>query len=115
MAVILEMKNITKKFPGVTALDHVNFSCERGEVHSLIGENGAGKSTLMKLLSGASFPTEGEILFDGKPLEAKNPSEALEKGIAIIYQELNLVTNLNAVEIFFGKGTKHGSIIDLRP
>lgn len=115
MAVILEMKNITKKFPGVTALDHVNFSCERGEVHSLIGENGAGKSTLMKLLSGASFPTEGEILFDGKPLEAKNPSEALEKGIAIIYQELNLVTNLNAVEnIFLGREIKHGSIIDFK-
>ena len=86
---ILEMKNITKRFPGVTALKNVQFSCFRGETHALLGENGAGKSTLIKLLSGNSFPTEGTIIFDGKELDAKTPHQAMEKGIAIIYQELN--------------------------
>jgi ribose transport system ATP-binding protein len=101
---VLAMKNITKVFPGVTALKDVNFSCREGEVHALMGENGAGKSTLIKLLSGASNPTSGEIFFKGEPLKAANPHEAQNQGIAIIYQELNLVPNMNAVEnIFLGR------------
>ncbi|MDD4591542.1 MAG: sugar ABC transporter ATP-binding protein [Parabacteroides sp.] len=112
---ILEMKNITKRFPGVTALKNVQFSCLRGETHALLGENGAGKSTLIKLLSGNSFPTEGTIIFDGKELDAKTPHQAMEKGIAIIYQELNLVGELNAVEnIFLGREHKKGPFVDFK-
>jgi ribose transport system ATP-binding protein len=111
--IILEMKNITKCFPGVTALKDVNFSCLRGETHALVGENGAGKSTLIKLLSGNSFPTEGTIIFDGRELDAKTPHQAMEKGIAIIYQELNLVGELNAVEnIFLGREYRKGPFVD---
>jgi ribose transport system ATP-binding protein len=110
---ILEMKGIVKRFPGVTALKNVQFSCLRGETHALMGENGAGKSTLIKLLSGSSFPSEGEIYFDGKILDAKTPQQAMEKGIAIIYQELNLVGELNAVEnIFLGREYKKGPFVD---
>lgn len=101
---VLIMKNITKSFPGVTALNNVTFSCLEGEVHALMGENGAGKSTLIKLLSGASNATSGEIFFNKKLFEASNPHEAQKLGIAIIYQELNLIPNLNAVEnIFLGR------------
>lgn len=110
---ILIMKNITKKFPGVTALKNVTFSCREGEVHALMGENGAGKSTLIKLLSGASYPTSGEIFFKGEPLKASNPHEAQSLGIAIIYQELNLVSNMNAVEnIFLGREIKNKGIVN---
>ncbi len=106
---ILEMQEITKQFPGVLALNNVSFSCRKGEIHALLGENGAGKSTLIKLLSGNSFPTHGKIFFDGHPLDVKNPHEALERGIAIIYQELNLVGELDAVEnIFLGNEMKRG-------
>jgi len=110
---VLEMKGIIKKFPGVTALKGVDFSCKKGEIHALMGENGAGKSTLIKLLNGHSFPTEGQIFFDGKPLEVKNPHQALAQGIAIIYQELNLVRELDAVEnIFLGREIKKGIFVD---
>lgn len=110
---ILEMKGITKQFPGVLALNNVCFNCHRGEIHALIGENGAGKSTLIKLLSGSSFPTEGSILFDGKEWSAKTPHQALQSGIAIIYQELNLVGELDAVEnIFLGREIKRGIFTD---
>jgi len=110
---VLEMKGIVKKFPGVIALKGVDFSCKKGEIHALMGENGAGKSTLIKLLNGHSFPTEGKIFFDGKPLEVKNPHQALAQGIAIIYQELNLVRELDAVEnIFLGREIKKGIFVD---
>jgi len=101
---ILIMKDITKVFPGVTALKNVTFTCKKAEVHALMGENGAGKSTLIKLLNGISHPTGGEIYFKGQPFKANTPQEAQKAGIAIIYQELNLVPNMNAVEnIFLGR------------
>ncbi len=115
MSDILVMKNITKKFPGVTALNNVTFSCKKGEVHALMGENGAGKSTLIKLLSGASTPTSGEIFFEGKPLKAKTPHDVQDLGIAIIHQELNLVPNMNAVEnIFLGREIKNGQFVNFK-
>lgn len=111
--IILEMRGVTKEFPGVVALNDINFSCKRGEIHALMGENGAGKSTLIKLLSGASFPTKGKVYFDGKELTAKTPREAMDCGIAIIYQELNLVGELNAVEnIFLGREYTKGPFED---
>src|SRR5438445_11432798 len=87
---ILEMKGITKTFPGVTALDDVSFDCLPGEVHALVGENGAGKSTLMKILSGAYLPDRGTLTLRGQEVVFRHPNEALKAGISTIYQEFNL-------------------------
>ncbi len=100
----LEMRNITKRFPGVVALDKVDFEAERGEVHAIVGQNGAGKSTLMKILGGAYSDYEGEILLDGKPVSIRSPKDSQAAGIAVIYQELNLVPDLTVAEnIFLGR------------
>ncbi len=98
---ILEMRGITKAFPGVKALDNVDFSVRRGEVHCLIGANGAGKSTLMKVLSGAYVEDEGEIIFDGEVLKPHGTLERKNKGISIIYQELSLFDELTVGENVF--------------
>lgn len=101
---VVEMRNITKEFPGVVALDNVNFECKPGEVHALVGENGAGKSTLMKILSGVYQPDSGEILLDGEPVRIPSPYVAKHLGISIIYQELNLLPDLNVAEnVFLGR------------
>jgi len=101
---LLEMRNITKRFPGVVALDRVNLNVKRGEVHVLVGENGAGKSTLMKILTGAYSKDEGQIFFMGEELHVKNPREALDRGISMIYQETSLVPHLNVAEnIYLGR------------
>jgi ribose transport system ATP-binding protein len=101
---LLEMCDITKRFPGVVALDRVNLSVEKGEVHVLVGENGAGKSTLMKILTGAYSKDKGQIFFMGKELYVKNPREALDLGISMIYQETSLVPHLNVAEnIYLGR------------
>jgi len=110
----LEMKNITKRFPGVIALDNVNLSVEKGEVHSLCGENGAGKSTLMKILNGVYKADEGEIFFNGEKVDVKSPHKAQKLGLSIIFQELNLVNSLSIAEnIFLGrlKKNKFGKIL----
>jgi ABC-type sugar transport system ATPase subunit len=104
---ILEMRGICKSFPGVRALDHVDLTVQRGEVHAIVGENGAGKSTLMKILAGAYTKDEGEILFNGSPVEIHNPLEAQALGIAIIYQEFNLAPHLSAAaNIFIGRESR---------
>ena len=101
---ILEFRGITKDFPGVRALDHVDFSLKKGEVHALVGENGAGKSTLIKILAGVFPATEGEIYYNGKRAEIRNPKRGLEMGISVIYQELNLVPYISvAKNIFLGR------------
>ena len=87
--ILLEMKSITKEFPGVKALDGVSLRVRRGTVHALMGENGAGKSTLMKCLFGIYNRDGGEILLDGHPVSFRNPKEALESGVAMVHQELN--------------------------
>ncbi len=98
------MKSITKSFPGVIALEDVDFELEKGEVHILLGENGAGKSTLVKILSGAYQKTSGDIYLDGELTEIKTPKQAQELGVSIIYQELNLVPYISAGEnIFLGR------------
>ncbi len=93
----LEMRKISKSFPGVKALTDVDFSTYKGEVHALIGENGAGKSTLMKILAGAYEQDSGEIYIDGKKVNIRNPQEAINLGVGIIYQELNLIPHLSAI------------------
>ncbi|MCA1591933.1 MAG: sugar ABC transporter ATP-binding protein [Acidobacteria bacterium] len=103
-APVLEMRHIRKTFPGVVALDDVDFELRRGEVHILLGENGAGKSTLMKILSGAYQKSAGEIILDGAEVEIKNPRHAQTLGISIIYQEFNLIPHLSIGEnIFLGR------------
>jgi ribose transport system ATP-binding protein len=98
---LVEMKGIVKSFPGVRALDHVDFSLRPGEVHMLLGENGAGKSTLIKVLSGAYTRDEGEILVGGKRVEIHSPLDPLELGLRFIYQELNLVPQLDIARNMF--------------
>ena len=99
-----EVKGITKTFPGVRALYHVNFDLEKGECHALIGENGAGKSTLIKILSGVYQPDEGEILIEGQKVNIRDTSVAFKLGITSIYQELNLHLLLSVAEnIFLGR------------
>lgn len=98
---LLEMKNITKIFPGVKALDNMNFNLKSGEVHILIGENGAGKSTLMKILAGAYAPDAGELYIEGKKVTKFSPIAAKKNGIGIIYQEFNLVPYLTVAENIF--------------
>ena len=95
---ILQMRNITKNFPGITALKSVNFDLVMGEVHALVGENGAGKSTLIKILSGALPKTSGTIFLNEKQTDIANPLQAQTLGIAVIYQELMLAPTLSAAE-----------------
>ena len=85
---VLELKHITKQYPGVTALDDVSISFRKGEVHALIGENGAGKSTFIKTIAGAIQPTSGEIVINGKSYDHLTPAQALDLGVAVVYQEL---------------------------
>jgi ABC-type sugar transport system ATPase subunit len=96
--VILEAQEVSKVFPGVIALDHVNIQIRKGEIHSIIGENGAGKSTLMKVFSGVYPPDAGCILVEGKPLVFKGVFDALKSGISIIFQEFNLMPELTVAE-----------------
>ncbi|MEN9563664.1 MAG: hypothetical protein RIR73_1908 [Chloroflexota bacterium] len=113
--VILEMRNITKTFPGVKALDNVSFSVERGEIHALVGENGAGKSTLMKVLSGV-YPHgsyDGQIFFEGEECRFQDISQSEEVGLVIIHQELALIPYLSIAEnLFLGNEREKFGIID---
>lgn len=111
--VLLEMKGIGKSFPGVKALQGVNLTVREGQVHALLGENGAGKSTLIKILSGAYSKDEGQIFFEGKPVEIKSPQDAQALGISTIYQEFNLAPHLTIAEnIFLGHLPRKGSLVD---
>ena len=100
----LELRNISKSFPGVKALDGVSFKVRKGTTHVLCGENGAGKSTLMKIINGIYTPDEGEILLDGKPVKIDNPIHARSLGISMIFQELSFVPEMTVAEnIFLGR------------
>ncbi|HEX3444866.1 MAG TPA: sugar ABC transporter ATP-binding protein [Chthoniobacterales bacterium] len=104
---ILEVRKISKSFPGVRALNNVDLRIWPGEVHALMGENGAGKSTLMKILSGAYRPDSGQILIDGKGVQFRNPHDARAAGIGIIYQELTVTPNLTVTgNVFLGSELK---------
>ncbi len=110
---LLEMRGITKAFPGVLALNHVNLQINRGKVLALVGENGAGKSTLMKILSGVHTMDAGEIFWEGQKVEIKDPLSSQLMGISIIYQELNLLNNMSIAEnIFIGREIKGKLFID---
>ncbi len=110
---ILTMTGIDKSFPGVHALDHVDFDVRKGEVHALMGENGAGKSTLMKVLTGIYSKDEGTITFEGKEVTFASPREAQTAGIVIVHQELNMMGHLTVAQnIFIGREWKKGPLID---
>lgn len=100
---VLELRGITKIFPGVKALDHVQFQLQPGEIHALMGENGAGKSTFIKIITGVHAPEEGEIFFNGQKIELKSPLDAQKLGIAAIYQHVTCYPDLSVTEnIFMG-------------
>jgi ribose transport system ATP-binding protein len=110
---VVEMKGIVKQFPGVLALDAVDFEVLPGEVHVLLGENGAGKSTLIKILSGAYSLDEGQIFIDGNPVIINTPQDAIDLGLRFIYQELNLVRELDiARNIFLGLEPTRMGVVD---
>ena len=114
MAMLLEMRNISKSFPGVKALNGFSIDLKAGEVHALVGENGAGKSTLIKTLYGIHQPDGGEIVIDGIPTKINGPADALSKGIGVVFQELSVCPHLDiANNIFLGCiKNKHGVIDD---
>lgn len=110
---LLEMRAITKRFPGVLALSDVNFSVGQAEVVALVGENGAGKSALMKIISGVYTADAGEIIYKGRPVNFTTPRQAQTAGIATIYQELNQVPQLSITEnIFLGNEISRGPMLD---
>lgn len=109
----LKLNNITKIYPGVVALNDVTIQIHKGEVHALVGENGAGKSTLIKTCTGAVIPDSGEIIIEGKKFSSMNPKLSEENGIAVIYQEFNLVGQLSVAEnVYLGRAIRKGIIID---
>src|SRR5437879_13048414 len=91
----LEMRGITKRYPGVTANDHIDLDVRPGEIHALLGENGAGKSTLMNILYGLARPDDGQIFLDGTPVQISGPADAIARGINMVHQHFMLVPVLS--------------------
>lgn len=109
----VEMKNITKRFGGLIAVDNVSLQIKSGEIHALCGENGAGKSTLMNVLTGKFPPNEGEIYLKGEKKKIHNPKDARNEKITIVHQELELIPDLSIAEnIFLGNQPKTPSGVD---
>jgi ABC-type uncharacterized transport system ATPase subunit len=113
-APLLELKGITKRFPGVVANDHVDFELAKGEVHALLGENGAGKSTLMNILYGLYHPDEGEIWLNGQPRRISSPREAIDLGIGMVHQHFMLIPVMTVAEnIVLAVEPHHGPLLDM--
>jgi ABC-type sugar transport system ATPase subunit len=112
---LLAMRDVSKSFPGVQALSHVDLEVRRGEIHAIVGENGAGKSTLMKILAGVHRPTAGRILWEGNETEIASPQAAQRLGIRMVFQELSLVPDLSVAEnIMLGRMPRRGPFLDRR-
>jgi simple sugar transport system ATP-binding protein len=115
VSVAVELRHITKRFPGVIANKDVSLKVESGTVHALVGENGAGKSTVMKILYGMQSPDSGEILVNGQAVDFKNPNEAIAAGIGMVHQHFMLADNFTVLEnIILGSEPKHGVTIDFK-
>ncbi len=101
---LLRVEAVSKRYPGVTALDGVSFTATAGEIHALVGANGAGKSTLMNILSGATVPSDGVVAIAGEPVRFRSPADAKAAGVATVYQEFSLVPQLSvARNIYLGR------------
>jgi galactofuranose transport system ATP-binding protein len=112
-ASLLRMEGIVKRFAGVTALDHVDFSLAAGEVHALVGENGAGKSTLVKIMTGAYFRDEGRMWVEGRPVDFKTPAAAQSEGVIAVHQEIHLLPHRTVAEnVFLGREPRRWGLID---
>jgi len=112
---VLEVRNITKRFPGVLANDHISFGLKKGEIHAFLGENGAGKSTLMNVIYGLYDPDEGQIFLNGEEVKIENPHDAIARGIGMVHQHFMLVPVFTALEnIVLGHETTIGPTLDLR-
>ena len=111
---VLELRGITKRFPGIVANDHVDLDVRAGEVHALLGENGAGKSTLMNVLSGLYHPDEGEILLRGKPVRFGSAKDAIESGIGMVHQHFMLIPVMTVAEniVLATEPRKAGVLLD---
>ncbi|HEX8393871.1 MAG TPA: ATP-binding cassette domain-containing protein, partial [Longimicrobium sp.] len=110
---VLRMEGIVKRFAGATALDGVNFSLRRGEVHALVGENGAGKSTLIKIMTGAYRRDGGRVLLEGREVNFRSPEDAQGAGVVAVYQEVNLLAFRTVAEnIFLGREPRRVGLID---
>jgi len=111
---VLELRGITKRFPGIVANDHIDLDLRRGEVHALLGENGAGKSTLMNVLYGLYKPDEGEILMNGEPVALKSSKDAIERGIGMVHQHFMLIPVMTVAEniVLANEPTKAGILLD---
>ena len=114
-AQVLEMRNITKRFPGIVANDDVSFDLIEGEVHALLGENGAGKSTLMNILYGLYHPDEGEISIKGKPVRLGSPNAAIEAGVGMVHQHFMLIPVMSVAEniVLDEEPTRSGVLLDM--
>jgi simple sugar transport system ATP-binding protein len=98
MQALIEMRAVTKEYRGIPAVTKVDFDLRSGEVHALLGENGAGKSTLTKMMSGVTQPTSGEMMLDGKPVAFASPADALDHGVAMVFQETSLVPSMTVAQ-----------------
>ena len=108
MTPVLELRGITKRFPGVLANDHINLTLEEGEIHALLGENGAGKTTLMNILYGLYQPDEGEIIVRGSPIKVHSPSDAIASGIGMVHQHFMLIPVFTVTEnVMLGEESTH--------
>src|SRR5258707_14962973 len=109
----LAVQQMSRRFPGVLALDAVNFEILPGEVHALVGENGAGKSSLISILAGVLQPSAGQIFVDGRPVTFANPLSSQQAGISVIFQEFNLLPHLSVAEnVFITREFRRGPLID---
>ncbi|MFL5967498.1 MAG: ATP-binding cassette domain-containing protein, partial [Gaiellaceae bacterium] len=111
---VLELRGITKRFPGIVANDHIDFDLRPGEVHALLGENGAGKSTLMNIVYGLYSADEGEILIKGEPVTLASPHDAIERGIGMVHQHFMLIPVMTVAEniVLANEPTHAGVLLD---